>query len=137
VIMVTDGEPTAHLEDRPQPRYRLGGLGDLSELEELIGSDELAELLGVAGYSAPDAEPGGGPYSFFAWPPLPETIHKTLAEAVRLSNNGVTLNIFMLEDDPGLTRFMDELARRTRGRVFLAADAEKGTFVLRDFVARR
>ena len=48
VIMVTDGEPTAHLE---------------------------------------------GEQAFFAWPPEPETIRLTLAEAVRLSRSGVTLNI--------------------------------------------
>lgn len=92
VIMVTDGEPTAHLE---------------------------------------------GERSFFAWPPVPRTIELTLAEAVRLARSGVTLNIFMLEETPGLVRFMERLAQLTAGRVFLMDDRELGAFVVRDYVARR
>ncbi len=92
VIMVTDGEPTAHLE---------------------------------------------GEQAFFAWPPEPETIRMTLAEAIRLARSGVTLNIFMLEESEGLTRFMERLAERTGGRVFLMDDRRVGDFVLRDYVRRR
>ncbi len=97
VIMVTDGEPTAHLVDS----YR------------------------------------GGVEATFRWPPTSETIHKTLAEATRLSSSGITLNIYMLEEDEGLTRFMDELAELTGGRVFHAAGHDIGQFVLRDFVKYR
>ena len=93
VIMVTDGEPTAHLQG--------------------------------------DAPP------FFAWPPVPETIELTLAEAMRLAKAGVRLNIFMLEESDGLARFMERLARITKGRVFLMDDDRVGEFVLRDYVARR
>ena len=92
VIMVTDGEPTAHLE---------------------------------------------GERAQFAWPPIPKTIRLTLAEATKLSRSGVTLNVFMLEDSPGLIRFMERLAELTAGRVFLMDDRELGSFVLRDFVRRR
>src|SRR5919108_185227 len=77
VIMVTDGEPTAHLEG-----------------EEVV----------------------------FSWPPVAETIRRTLSEAMRLARAGVTLNVFMLEDSPGLIRFMERLARVTAGRVFLMDD---------------
>jgi uncharacterized protein with von Willebrand factor type A (vWA) domain len=92
VIMVTDGEPTAHLED-----------GE----------------------------------AYFAWPPEPETVRLTLAEAVRLSKSGVGLNIFMIEESEGLARFMERLAELTAGRVFLMDDERLGAFVMRDFVARR
>jgi uncharacterized protein with von Willebrand factor type A (vWA) domain len=92
VIMVTDGEPTAHLED-----------------------DQ----------------------AYFNWPPVPETIEKTLTEAIRLSKSGVRLNIFMLEESEGLARFMERLARVTSGRVFLMDDHRVGEFILRDYVARR
>jgi uncharacterized protein with von Willebrand factor type A (vWA) domain len=92
VIMVTDGEPTAHLE---------------------------------------------GERARFAWPPIPKTIRLTLAEATKLSRSGVTLNVFMLEDSPGLIGFMERLAELTGGRVFLMDDRELGSFVLRDFVRRR
>lgn len=92
VIMVTDGEPTAHLE---------------------------------------------GDEAFFSWPPVPKTIQLTLAEAMRLARAGVTLNVFMLEDSPGLIRFMERLAELTAGRVFLMDDREIGDFIVRDYVARR
>jgi uncharacterized protein with von Willebrand factor type A (vWA) domain len=92
VIMVTDGEPTAHLV---------------------------------------------GEHVEFQWPPVPETIRLTLAEAVRLARAGVTLNVFMLEDSPGLIRFMEKLARLTSGRIFLMEDEALGDFVVRDYVHRR
>ena len=92
VIMVTDGEPTAHLE---------------------------------------------GEHARFNWPPIPKTIRLTLAEASKLARAGVTLNVFMLEDSPGLIGFMERLAELTAGRIFLMDDRELGTFVLRDFVRRR
>jgi uncharacterized protein with von Willebrand factor type A (vWA) domain len=92
VIMVTDGEPTAHL------------VGERVE---------------------------------FNWPPVPETIHRTLREAMRLARSGVTLNVFMLEDTPGLSGFMERLARLTGGRVFQAAGEGLGDFVVRDYVTRR
>jgi uncharacterized protein with von Willebrand factor type A (vWA) domain len=90
VIMVTDGEPTAHLE---------------------------------------------GEQAFFSWPPVPETIELTLSEAMRLARSGVRLNIFMLEESEGLARFMQRLARVTKGRVFQIDDDRVGEFVVRDYVA--
>jgi len=92
VIMVTDGEPTAHLEG-----------------EEVV----------------------------FNWPPIPRTIHLTLAEAMRLAKAGVTMNVFMLEESPGLISFMEKLAEVTAGRIFLMDDREIGDFIVRDYVARR
>jgi uncharacterized protein with von Willebrand factor type A (vWA) domain len=75
VIMVTDGEPTAHLEN---------------------------------GYAA------------FSWPPVQETLEKTLREAMRLARSNISINVFMLEDSPGLRSFTDKLARLTGGEVFMA-----------------
>ena len=73
VLVVTDGEPTAHLM------------------------------------------PNGRPW--FAWPPEPETITLTVAEVDRMTRRGATLNVFQLDDDPRLTEFVQELARRNGGRV--------------------
>jgi uncharacterized protein with von Willebrand factor type A (vWA) domain len=92
VIMVTDGEPTAHLE---------------------------------------------GDEAFFNWPPLPETVQLTLAEAMRLARSGVRLNVFMLEESEGLVRFMERLARVAGGRIFLMDDQRLGEFVVRDYVRER
>jgi uncharacterized protein with von Willebrand factor type A (vWA) domain len=96
VIMVTDGEPTAHLVNT---RY--------------------------------------GPDYYFYWPPTQQTIQKTLAEAVRLSSAGVTLNLFMLEDSPGLVKFMHRVAHLTGGRVFQMSGRELGHFIIRDYVRHR
>jgi len=92
VIMVTDGEPTAHLV---------------------------------------------GERAVFDWPPVPETVQRTLAEAMRLAKSGVRLNVFMLEESQGLVRFMERLARTAGGRIFLMDDDRLGEFVVRDYVKER
>jgi uncharacterized protein with von Willebrand factor type A (vWA) domain len=56
---------------------------------------------------------------------------------MRLAKAGVTLNVFMLEDSPGLIRFMERLAELTAGRIFLMDDRQIGAFIVRDYVARR
>lgn len=90
VIMVTDGEPTAHLEDSQ---------------------------------------------AVFNWPPVPETLERTLREAMRLARSSIALNIFLLEDAPGLVAFADRLARMTGGQVFQMRGDELGRFVLRTYGA--
>ncbi|MDQ3932891.1 MAG: hypothetical protein M3252_08665 [Actinomycetota bacterium] len=92
VIMVTDGEPTAHLD---------------------------------------------GDVAYFNWPPIRETITKTLREAVRLARSGISINVFLLEDDPGLVAFADRLARVANGQVFQVAGDELGRFIVRDYVRTR
>ncbi|HEU5004108.1 MAG TPA: VWA domain-containing protein [Actinomycetota bacterium] len=98
VIMVTDGEPTAHLVE-----------------------------------FGPNREPE----AFFSYPPTVETIRATLAEGMRLAASGVTLNVFMLEDSPGLVAFMEKLGRLTAGRVFRMDSQDLGRFILSDYVRRR
>lgn len=93
VLLVTDGEPTAHLE---------------------------------------------GEQVYFQWPPAWETIQKTFAEAARLARSGVRMNIFMLEQNPGLSDFIDELARITDGRVFaVQSSVDIGQMVVRDYMRGR
>jgi uncharacterized protein with von Willebrand factor type A (vWA) domain len=92
VLLVTDGEPTAHLE---------------------------------------------GEHVFFNWPPVRETLEKTYQEAMRLSRSGVTMNIFMLEQSPGLTGFIERLARIVRGRVFSTSGEEIGDLIVSDYVRDR
>ncbi|MDQ1669607.1 MAG: hypothetical protein QOE40_1668 [Actinomycetota bacterium] len=93
VLVVTDGEPTAHLL------------------------------------------PGGTPW--FAWPPEAETIALTVAEVDRMTRRGAPLNVFQLDDDPRLTAFVQELARRNGGRVFLPDPGRLGQYVVSDYLARR
>jgi uncharacterized protein with von Willebrand factor type A (vWA) domain len=74
---------------------------------------------------------------FFHWPPVRETLERTYKEAMRLARSGVTLNVFMLEDEPGLVRFMDGLAKVVTGRVFSVRDEQIGEFVVRDYLKMR
>ncbi len=87
-IMVTDGEPTAHLVDG---------------------------------------------HSEFNWPPVPETLEATLREGMRLARAGIELDIFLLEDAPGLVAFAERLAAITGG-VVTRMDAEQvGRTVVNDY----
>ena len=47
------------------------------------------------------------------------------------------MNIFMLEDEPRLVRFIDRLAQLVQGRVFGVDDRELGATVVRDYVRGR
>ena len=118
VIMVTDGEPTSHLEGE----------------EVMYGCGDVTETASVATVPNRTANSSGAAGS---WVSAGETVRETLAEAFRLSKSGVTLNVFMLERSPGLITFMERLARLTMGRVFLVKDTDMGSFILRDYASRR
>jgi len=93
VMVVTDGEPTAHL------------LSDGS--------------------------------AWFDWPTHPETLAVTMAEVERITRRGATINVFMLDDEPGLVHFVESVARRNGGRVF-SADADRlGEYVVSDYIRAR
>ena len=92
ILMVTDGEPTAHLED---------GVAD------------------------------------FSYPPTHRTIEETLKEVQRCTRERITINTFMLERSPWLTRFVEEMARINRGRAFFTTPHKLGEYVLVDFVSSR
>jgi uncharacterized protein with von Willebrand factor type A (vWA) domain len=93
VLVVTDGEPTAHL------------LADGS--------------------------------AFFDWPTHPETVAVTMAEVERVTRRGATINVFMLDDEPGLVRFVEGLAARNGGRVFAPDPARLGEYVVSDYIRSR
>ena len=93
IMVVTDGEPTAHLSRDGHPE--------------------------------------------FAWPPLPETLAVTLAEVERCTRHGATINVFMLDEEPALVRFVDELARRNGGRVFSPRPERLGEYVVSDYLRAR
>ena len=90
VIMITDGEPTAHLE---------------------------------------------GDVPWFSWPPEPKTLHLTMVEAGRLTRSGATLNVFLLDHDPGAARFVEKMVSTYAGRLFFPDLADLGSMVVRDFLA--
>jgi uncharacterized protein with von Willebrand factor type A (vWA) domain len=93
VLVVTDGEPTAHLEDDGTP--------------------------------------------FFCWPPMPETIARTVAEVERVARTGATVNVFALDPDPGLVHFVNDLTQRAGGRVFTPDPDRLGEYVVADYLRAR
>ena len=92
VIMITDGEPTAHME---------------------------------------------GDYAAFSYPPSFRTMQETLKEARRCTQEGVTINTFMLESNPYLLDFVDKLTRINRGRAFYTSPYQLGEYVLVDYINNR
>lgn len=93
LLVVTDGEPTAHLSAHGE--------------------------------------------AWFTWPPEPETIRRTVAELDRITRRGSRATFFRLGDDPSLSRFLDQLAERTGGRV-VAPDVEQlGSAVVGEYLRSR
>ena len=76
-------------------------------------------------------------FSDFSWPPSPETIAATLAEVERCTRRGAVINVFMLDDEPRLVGFMQEVGRRNGGRVFLPKLASLGEYVVSDYLRVR
>jgi uncharacterized protein with von Willebrand factor type A (vWA) domain len=98
VLVVTDGEPTAHLEDFD----------------------------------------GGGSTVFFDYPPHPRTIAHTVRGFDDIARLGAQVTIFRLGSDPGLARFIDQVARRVEGRVVVPDLDGLGAAVVGDYLwARR
>jgi len=91
--VVTDGEPTAHLEDDGTP--------------------------------------------FFCWPPMPDTIARTVAEVERCARSGATMNVFALDPEPALMSFVHDIAQRAGGRVFTPDGDRLGEYVVADYLRSR
>ncbi|MCP3989808.1 MAG: hypothetical protein GY724_12085, partial [Actinomycetia bacterium] len=93
IIMITDGEPTAHLMADGTP--------------------------------------------FFSYPPARETVEQTLAEVMRCTRAGITINTFMLDPDSGLRGFVERLTEMNRGRAFFTSPENLGDYVLVDFIENK
>ncbi len=93
IIVVTDGEPTAHIE--------------------------------------PDGE------VFFNYPPAPETLRRTMAEVIRCTRAGVTINVFGLDLERTQYPFIEQIARINGGRTFYTTPDALGGYVLVDFLQHR
>ena len=93
IIMITDGEPTAHL--------------------------------------LPSGEP------FFQYPTHPATRDATLAEVLRCTKEGITINTFMLDASRALRHFIEKLAELNKGRAFFTTPETLGDYVLVDFIEHK
>jgi uncharacterized protein with von Willebrand factor type A (vWA) domain len=97
IIMITDGEPTAH--------------------------------------NIPDG--AGGFTVDFNYPPTAETVRVTLAEVLRCTRAGVTINTFMLDANRSLQGFVEQMTKLNRGRAFFTTPETLGDYVLVDFLEHR
>ena len=93
IIMITDGEPTAHLDDYGRPQFN--------------------------------------------YPPVQETIDKTLIEVNRCTREDIRINVFMLDATPYLTRFIEKITQLNGGRAFFTTPQNLGDYVLVDFVEHK
>ena len=93
IVVVTDGEPTAHLMDNGEP--------------------------------------------FFSWPPVHETLERTMAEVLRCTKAGITINTFALDIERSQFPFVEQIAKVNGGRLFYTDVDELGTYALDDFVRHR
>ena len=92
VIMVTDGEPTTHLEDG---------------------------------------------HAYFSYPPSYRTIDETLKEVKRCTQDGITINTFMLETNYYLMDFIDQVTKINKGRAFYTTPNQLGQYVMVDYMRSR
>jgi uncharacterized protein with von Willebrand factor type A (vWA) domain len=90
IVVVTDGEPTAHLQDDGQP--------------------------------------------FFSWPPVRETLERTMAEVLRCTRAGIVINVFALDTERTQFPFVEQIARVNGGRTFYTSVDDLGRYVLDDVV---
>jgi len=93
IIMITDGEPTAHIDDYGRPHFN--------------------------------------------YPPIQETIDKTLIEVNRCTREDIRINVFMLDATPYLTRFIEKITELNGGRAFFTTPQNLGDYVLVDFVEHK
>lgn len=93
VLVVTDGEPTAHL--------------------------------------TPEGD------AWFNYPPDTATIRATVAQLDRLGRLGARITFFRLGDDPGLERFVRQMADRVDGRVVSPDLEDLGAAVVSEYLSAR
>jgi uncharacterized protein with von Willebrand factor type A (vWA) domain len=93
IIVVTDGEPTAHIDD-------------------------YGEVL-------------------FNYPPIPETLQRTMAEVIRCTRANIVINCFALDLQRTHYPFVEQIARVNGGRTFYTTPDALGGYVLVDFLQHR
>ena len=93
IIVVTDGEPTAHIDDA----------GEV----------------------------------WFNYPPVQECLRRTMAEVIRTTRAGITINTFALDLERTHYPFVEQIARVNGGRTFYTTADEMGGYVLVDFLRHR
>jgi uncharacterized protein with von Willebrand factor type A (vWA) domain len=74
---------------------------------------------------------------YFDWPPTSMILDSALMEAARCAKDGITINTFVLDPDPRLIAFADEMTAINRGRMFLAGPYHLQEQVVLDYLQGR
>jgi len=74
---------------------------------------------------------------FFAWPPVRETLEKTMAEVLRCTKADITINTFALDIERSQFPFVEQIAKVNGGRLFYTDVDDLGSYALDDFVKHR
>lgn len=73
----------------------------------------------------------------FRYPPTTATLRETLREVKRVTDSGIQLSVFMLDDDPTLVAFVDQMTRINRGRAFYVTSETLGKYLLVDYLRKK
>jgi uncharacterized protein with von Willebrand factor type A (vWA) domain len=84
----------------------------------------------------PTVHHDGGQWHFH-YPPTQATLRETLKEVKRVTESGIQLSIFMLDDDPMLVAFVDQMTRLNRGRAFYVTSETLGKYLLVDYLRKK
>ena len=81
-------------------------------------------------------------YTNAQWPGFmcsipPDIYRETLREVDNCARENVVINVFMLADNPVLTKFVEEMVRINRGRAFYSLPHNLGRYLLVDYLSRR
>jgi len=74
---------------------------------------------------------------FFQFPPHQKTLQRTLRAIANLSRQKIALSVFLLSREKSSIRFVDEMAKRSRGRVFHLSPQDLGQCVLMDYMDKK
>jgi uncharacterized protein with von Willebrand factor type A (vWA) domain len=86
-------------------------------------------------YTASDGQVIRG-WSPYEWPRYsPEAMEETLKEVRRCTQDGITMNTFLMAGDPELVAFAKLMTEINRGRVFLTKPGSLGHYILYDYLS--
>jgi uncharacterized protein with von Willebrand factor type A (vWA) domain len=69
------------------------------------------------------------------FPPSVQTLDETLREVRRCTRQHITVNVFMLDENVRLAKFVEQMAMANRGRAFFTNPDKLGRYLLVDYVA--
>jgi uncharacterized protein with von Willebrand factor type A (vWA) domain len=74
---------------------------------------------------------------WFGMPPNRDAERQTLREVQRCTRDGIVINTFMLDRDPWMIQFVNEMAQINGGRTFFATPENLGEYILVDYVSNK